>query len=314
MYYKSEQQFVFDTKRNKDIITPCCSKKNTNLKFVNYKGYPEIYGYCFSCGKATLPPTIYEDDKGNQYYWNTNTSKFENVLQLYDKSVLQTINKIATSSKNDAIKIKYIDFQVVKKMLIRKPENNLLLYLRQHYSNKEVDDVKKKYYIGTNKTNGTVMWNINIDSKVQKAKVFYYNNQGKRKQYFSVPYKNADGYYSCLFGEHLLKGNSNPIILVESEKTAIVCAINFPEYTWLSYGGINGMTEDKMKILSGKNILIVPDLSEDARRITLKKIEELKALNVYAKMWDVSNGMTDLELKNKKYYNLDLEDFLRNNK
>ena len=97
--------------------------------------------------------------------------------------------------------------------------------------------------------------------------MFFYTKKGKRKDYFSVPYKDEEGYYYCLFGEHLLGKNTKPIILVESEKTAIVCAIEFSEYCWLSYGGINGMTNNKMKVLSGKSILIVPDLSENARNI-----------------------------------------------
>jgi hypothetical protein len=79
----------------------------------------------------------------------------------------------------------------------------------------------------------------------------------------------------------------------------------------LSYGGINGMTNDKMKVLSGKSILIVPDLSENARNIAERKVEELSSLNIEAAIWDLSKGMTDLELKEKEYYNCDLEDFLR---
>lgn len=315
MYRKKEKHLVFNTKRNRKIITPCCNKSNKDSKFVTYKDYPEIYGYCHSCGKTTLPPTIYVDDFGNEYSWNNNTKAFENAIQLYDKPVLQNSDSIATDGENivtkELINVKYIDFQLVKLMLDSVPENNLLLYLRQQYCNKIVDAVKQLYYIGTSKTNGTVMWSVNINNKVQKAKVFFYDKKGRRKQYFKVPYKNEDGYYSCLFGEHLLNKNDKPIVLVESEKTAIVCAINFPDYNWLSYGGINGMTNDKMKVLSGKAILIVPDFSENARSITNKKIEELKTLNIEAKMWDLSDGMSDIELNLKGFYNMDLEDFLR---
>ncbi len=103
---------------------------------------------------------------------------------------------------------------------------------------------------------------------------------------------------------------NKPIVLVESEKTAIICAINFPNYIWLSYGGINVMTTDKMKVLSGKNILIVSDLIENAIKIATKKVEELKKLNISAKIWDMRNGLSDGELNQKGFYNCDLEDFL----
>jgi hypothetical protein len=79
----------------------------------------------------------------------------------------------------------------------------------------------------------------------------------------------------------------------------------------LSYGRINGMTNDKMKVLSGKTILIVPDLSENTRNIAEKKVDELSSLNIDASIWVFLKGMNDDELKEKGSYNCDLEYFLR---
>ena len=315
MYKKIEQHLIFNKKRNTNIITPCCEKSNKDQKFVTYQNYPEIYGYCHSCGKTSLPPSLYEDDFGNEYYWDVINKNFKNVLQLYDKSVLQELkrgvihNDICNANKKNPVK--YIDFQLVNKSIADYPENNLLQYLRLQYGNKAIYQVQQMYYIGNTNDGGTIFWNINKDLKVQKSKICYYKKNGKRTSKFKVPYKNEDGYYSCLFGEHLLNTYDKPIVLVESEKTAIVCVINFPDYNWLSYGGINGMTNDKMKVLSGKNILIVPDLSENARNIAERKVEELSNINIDATIWDLSKGMNDDELKEKGYYNLDLEDILR---
>ena len=315
MYKKIEQHLIFNKKRNTNIITPCCEKSNKDQKFVTYQNYPEIYGYCHSCGKTSLPPSLYEDDFGNEYYWDVINKNFKNVLQLYDKSVLQELkrgvihNDICNANKKNPVK--HIDFQLVNKSIADYPENNLLQYLRLQYGNKAIYQVQQMYYIGNTNDGGTIFWNINKDLKVQKSKICYYKKNGKRTSKFKVPYKNEDGYYSCLFGEHLLNTYDKPIVLVESEKTAIVCVINFPDYNWLSYGGINGMTNDKMKVLSGKNILIVPDLSENARNIAERKVEELSNINIDATIWDLSKGMNDDELKEKGYYNLDLEDILR---
>ena len=315
MYKKIEKNLVFNKKRDSKIITPCCGKSNRDLKFVTYQNYPENYGYCHSCGKASLPPLIYEDDFGNEYYWNEINKKFENVLQLYDKSVLQQVKKsvihIDNCNTNNKKPVIHVDFQEVSKSVTSFSYNNLLLYLRSQYGNDKVHQVQKMYYIGSTNDGGTIFWNINKDLKVQKSKICYYKKNGKRTSKFKVPYKNEDGYYSCLYGEHLLNKNDKPIVLVESEKTAIVCAINFPDYIWLSYGGINGMTNDKMKVLSGRSILIVPDLSENAKNIAEKKVIDLKELQIEAKIWDLSDGMTDEELKQKGYYSCDLEDFLR---
>ena len=317
---KIELSLEITKQRNFKIITPCCSKSNKDGKFVNFKGLSECFGYCHSCGKTTLPPTQYVDENDNRYQWDELESKFiPSVFQTSYKGVGQTSDKssfncMTLGEKGAALK-KYVENEVVERYLYVQHQNNLLSYITSTFGEKKKDFVKNLYKLGTTKDGGIIFWNINKEQKVQKAKVVYYTKEGKRKNKFKVPYKNEDGYYSCLFGEHLLglpEYKSKPIILVESEKTAVICAINFPRFNWLSYGGINGMTNEKMNVLEGESILIIPDLSENARNITLKKIGELKLLNIDAKMWDVSNGMTDAELKEQGFYNFDLEDFLKN--
>ena len=170
------------------------------------------------------------------------------------------------------------------------------------------------YYIGTSKDRGTIFWNINIKQNVQKAKISYYKTEGKRTDYFKVPYKNEDGYFNCLFGEHLIERNENIgkyIILVESEKTALVCAIHLPEYIWLAYGGINGLTSEKLKVLIGYKVVLVPDMSQNAIEIMNKKISYLKELGVDAEIWDMTEGKSDKQLKEEGWYNCDLEDIFR---
>ena len=42
----------------------------------------------------------------------------------------------------------------------------------------------------------------------------------------------------CLFGEHLLKQYPKKVVaLVESEKTAVICAGLMPRFLWLATGG-----------------------------------------------------------------------------
>jgi hypothetical protein len=319
-YTKIELDLKFNSKRNFKIITPCCLKSNKDGKFVNYKGLSESFGYCHSCGKTSLPTTQYMDEKGKLYEWDNLVSKFiPSVLQLSYQNVGQLTDKPNfngnTSVKSVDFDIKYIENKLVERYMLVQQQNNLLSYISKTYGEEQKEFVKSVYKLGTSKDGGVIFWSINKLQKAQKAKVVYYDEQGKRKQKFKVPFKNKDGYYSCLFGEHLLgvpEFQNKPIILIESEKTAIISAINLPKYNWLSYGGINGMTNDKMKVLSGRSILIVPDLSENARNIAEKKAIDLKELQIDATVWDLSDGMTDIELKEKGYYNMDLEDFLRN--
>lgn len=308
---KVEQIFEFETKRNVKLITPCCNKFNKDGKFANYKHLPEIYGYCHSCGKTTLPPSVYLDDKGAEYIWNDIKSCYEPiVLQLYHKSVTQCNTNDVTHPKT----YKYIPKELVLRYNDHKPENNLLVYIRRTYGDENAEHIKKMYYIGSSKDGGTIFWNINKNQNVQKAKVSYYTIEGKRTNKFKVPYKNKDGYFSCLFGEHLINLKENigkSIVLVESEKTAIICALHIPEYVWLSYGGINGLTKDKLNVLINHKVILVPDVSENAVFIMKNKLSDLLELGIEAKLWDMTNGKLDEQLKEEGWYNCDLEDVFR---
>ena len=302
--------YKYSPKRNLNLTTPCCNKNNKDGKFTTYRDLPEIYGYCHSCAKTTLPPTIFRDEKGLEYNWNANQNKYELITL-----AIQRPDKIfAKKSENVPLNIKYIPEGIIWRYYHTMPENNLLKYLRRTYGDEKVDDVKETYVVGTNKDGGTVFWNINSDLKVQKAKVSYYNENGKRTNKFVVPYKNEDGYYACLFGEHLICNElkeKKTIILVESEKTAIVGYIHFPEYIWIAYGGIHGLTENKLKPLVGHTVLIIPDLSENAVNVIYDKIQFLISLGINAKVWDMTEGKSDEELKTEGIYNNDLEDVFR---
>ena len=98
----------------------------------------------------------------------------------------------------------FIDEAIIWKFFKVNPENNLLQYLRKTYGDTKTEDAKETYALGTNNDAGIIFWSINSNLKVQKAKIAYYDTNGKRTNKFKVPYKNEDGYFNCLFGEHLI--------------------------------------------------------------------------------------------------------------
>ena len=66
--------------------------------------------------------------------------------------------------------------------------------------------------------------------------------------------------FQCLFGEHLLSLYPDKVVvLVESEKSAIIGSAIFPNYLWLATGGKSQMKEDKLRVLSGRTVLLFPD-------------------------------------------------------
>lgn len=310
MLHKVETNLKFNPKRNFHLTTPCCNRKNNDGKFVNYIDIHENYGFCHSCGKTTLPPTVYRDENGNEMVWNNIQNRYE-PFSVLTQEIFKPIQTNQTTVEKP---LQFIDESTIWKFFHAQPENNLLKYLRNNYNNEKVEAAKLEYAIGTSNDGGTIFWNINTDLQVQKAKISYYNLNGKRTNKFKVPYTNGEGFVACLFGEHLIyesiKGKKI-IILLESEKSAIVGHLHLPEYVWLAYGGSNGLNENKLKPLIGHTVLIIPDMSETAVNIIYEKLPLLISMGINAKIWDLTEGKTDVELRSLGIYNNDLEDVFR---
>lgn len=310
-----EYSLEFEKRRDFTLTTPCCNSNNKDGKFVNYKDLPKHYGYCHSCGKATLPPAIYENDTGDKFIWDDFAKRYVP----YEESIVE--NLPAKKAKTKVLQ-KFIDEDEVWKHYQNSNENNLLKYLRTNYSKDLVDEVKHMYMIGTNETGGTMFWKCNKKAHVCKLKVMYYDSNGKRLDKFNVPYKNEGGYYDCLFGEHLIIDNckgSQILVLVESEKTAIIGSMLINKLpgmaskniTWLAYGGLNGLTEEKAKSLIGRKVLAIPDISSKAVATLLQKESLFRNMGIDFNVWDTTNGLNDKELKSLSLYNKDLEDLFR---
>ena len=66
----------------------------------------------------------------------------------------------------------------------------------------------------------------------------------------------------CFFGEDLLQGNTKPVAIVESEKTAMIASLHYPQFVWLATGGSFGVGKPKPEtwgVLNGRSINMYPD-------------------------------------------------------
>lgn len=64
----------------------------------------------------------------------------------------------------------------------------------------------------------------------------------------------------CLFDEHLLAQHpGKTVALVESEKTAVICAGIMPRFLWLATGGKSQINE-RLLVLKGRKIVAYPDI------------------------------------------------------
>ena len=151
-------------------------------------------------------------------------------------------------------------------------QNNFIKYLIDLFGRNIASDLIRKYNIGTSKhwNGATIFWQIDTEGKIRTGKIMLYNPAtGKRVK---EPYNHFTWTHSalkmpefelkqCLFGEHLLKGNSKPVAIVESEKTAIIASVYLPAFVWLAVGGLSNLNADKCNVLKGRNVALFPDLN-----------------------------------------------------
>jgi hypothetical protein len=166
----------------------------------------------------------------------------------------------------------YIDKEILQKTLTKYDINPLVTYLYSHYTKNEVNATIDKYQVGTsNRFNySTVFWQMDNTGNIRSGKIMAYDiTTGKRVKKedgspliswahtaLNIPEFNLN---QCLFGLHLLSESIKQVAIVESEKTAVIMSIEFPQYTWMATASLNGFKYDLLEPLKNKEIIAFPD-------------------------------------------------------
>ena len=169
------------------------------------------------------------------------------------------------------VKPTYIGKEHLQKTLTKYEINPLITYLYSHYDGDEVNVTIDKYQVGTSKMyNGaTVFWQMDNTGNIRTGKIMAYDiTTGKRikdKNITAISWvhyklkKPKESIRQCLFGLHLLNDNVKQVAIVESEKTALIMNIEFPNYTWMSTGSLQGFKHEYLAPLKGTAIIAFPD-------------------------------------------------------
>ena len=109
----------------------------------------------------------------------------------------------------------------------------------------------------------------------------------------------------CLFGLHLVNTDkTKPIALVESEKSAIIASIAFPEFIWMATGGLMNLKFDLLKPLAHRRVILFPDAG--CYDLWNQKVKDLPK-NIHFMISDlVRNKASELE----KEEGWDIADFI----
>jgi len=169
------------------------------------------------------------------------------------------------------VKPTYIGKEHLQKTLTKYEINPLITYLYNHYDKDEVNVTIDKYQVGTSKMyNGaTVFWQMDNTGNIRTGKIMAYDiTTGKRikdKNIIAISWvhyklkKPKESIRQCLFGLHLLNAKTKQVAIVESEKTALIMSIEFPQYTWMSTGSLQGFKYEYLAPLKGTAIIAFPD-------------------------------------------------------
>jgi len=196
--------------------------------------------------------------------------------------------------------------------------DNLFRFLARQFGQDEAQRLYTLYNVGHSDQwpGATVFWQIDSAGLVRAGKVMHYNEDGHRikdPQRAHVSWvhsllKLPDFHLcQCFFGEHLLLTNPKAkVVIVESEKTAIICAHFFPSFVWIATGGKAGcFNVEASQVLRGRDVMLMPDLgAEDEWN---KKAEMLRPI---CKSVKVLTTLTDRATDEQRARGLDIADFL----
>lgn len=290
---------------------------------------PKRKGICPWCGQRTL--TYYVDDTGEytQRFHDANVGRcdrennctYHYTLSEYFKNHPAGLTRrwvLIRKVESPKPPTSYISHEVMKATLSGCECDNLFRFLAKQFDEDEARRLYKLYNVGHSDQwlEATVFWQIDSTNRVRAGKVMAYGEDGHRvkgSQYARVSWvhsllKLPDFHLcQCFFGEHLLPANPlAKVVIVESEKSAIICAHFFPSFVWIATGGKAGcFNVEASQALRGRDVMLMPDLgAEDEWN---KKVEMLLPI---CKSVKVLTTLTDRATDEQRARGLDIADFL----
>ena len=206
----------------------------------------------------------------------------------------------------------FIDSKIIEQSLKFYESNIFVNYLTSLFNPNQVKDICFSYNVGTAKDGSTIFWQVDNHQNIRTGKIIRYNKDGHRSKLVHPDWVHTrlklDDFnlQQCLFGLHLIDKHPAKIIcIVESEKTAVIASVYFPQYLWLATGGKSNLNAEKLEPVKHRSIILWPDLA--AYEKWNQKAIEFNRLGFNIKVSDfLETHATDTE----KQEGLDLADFL----
>lgn len=282
---------------------PQCQKNRIFSRYINTETgeqLPDHIGRCnreVNCGYHYTP---------KQHFIETGQS-FEGEIKPF-KPLKEFI-------RPEAMAVSFIPAEALKGSLRGYENNHFVTYLISLFGEELSGQLISRYFIGSSKhwPGSTVFWQIDAKGRARSGKIMLYSPiTGKRVK---EPYSHISSVHQvlklpdtkppqCFFGEHLLKGNSKPVAIVESEKTAIIASLYLPQFVWLATGGLQNLSPARCHVLAGRMVTLFPDLNAFEKWEVKSSI-----LNSFASL-TISDLLEKRACQVEKEQGLDLADYL----
>ncbi len=279
---------------------PQCERKRCFVRYIDVQGeitFPNYVGRCNredNCGYHYTP---------KQYFQDHPDAVKEKII--FEKPIV--VPPKATS---------FIDVAIVSKSLQKYDNNNLSLFLSRLFDAVTMQELMHTYKVGTAAfwNGATVFWQTDIDENTRTGKIMLYNpDTGKRVKephnhitwvHAILKYKNFN-LKQCFFGEHLLRGETKPVAIVESEKTAMIASRYVPEYIWLATGGKGNCLTVNYQVLQGRKVVLFPDINAFEDWNTRASFLKFKGIQI-----EVSAYLEENATDEQRTSGYDIADFL----
>ncbi len=325
---------------NKRTRCPRCAARTA---FAAFKGH-EHFGHCFSCDSTIFPPIT---DTANAHREQGKKTRPQQLQQFINRQqVAKTIVGFASEDQNtecDSFEERAAIMEFDGGLTTAEAnERSGLTSQRLHSELKRLravhpfaetiirltrESILSDWNIGFASDGAVLYWYQNYRQQYVNAKKIKYLPDGFHRDKHSPAsflYSKSEGFHTCLFGEHQLcagfknrygvpYNRNTQIILVESEKTAIILSHHKPEFIWIASGGANGLTKEKALILRGRTVKVLYDCDTAGETGAQKACKILTDINCQAEkldQWklttDPSDGLDAADLIYKEYIEKEL--------
>jgi hypothetical protein len=283
-----------DTRVGKHICPEC--KQRSFVKYVNSETNQYVDNTVGRCDREVkcgyhLPPNEFLEAYG---HFNGSQQVSQNIVQKAEKT-----------------KTSYMDIQTVEATIGQFGDNTFVQGLIDVFGEKDVMRAVQMYKLGTieDQSDKIIFWQFDKQQNCRGGKVISYNREtlkrGKEITWMHTVLRMQDFNLSqCLFGEHLIRTSHDHVIVVESEKSAIVGSIVLPDYVWVATGGKSSGVKEKLISLKGYTVTLIPDIDAIGEwKQIIQTIQDYKNFTVS----DYLDMVATEEQRNLQY---DIADFM----